>query len=354
MILKPTSKCNFKCTFCSSTKISEDDDALLDIGSIERFIKRFPNTNTIIVNGGDPLMVSARYYFDIIKILDKYNCNARLSLTTNLWPFYKKPEMWSMLFRHPRVGVCTSFQYGNKRLKGDLTPFTEEEFIDVSDLFLELIGYRPDFISVIDRDNEHTILDTVLLAKRLNIQAKINHVLASGPEVEFKGIKIGSYNNFYTQADIYKHYVMIYDAGLAQWEYNTQQMAKKLANGHTTCPLARNCDSHIRSLQPNNEYYSCGAFGDDREYSIDFDKEMSGDFYTPLLKAPELHSMKESCNTCPMFDICNGCKKTIHDTKRFGLVEYHCKTMKELAPRIIEINGMTNHLTVTPYIDESV
>ncbi|MNL84531.1 hypothetical protein D3C87_2125280 [compost metagenome] len=64
--------------------------------------------------------------------------------------------------------------------------------------------------------------------------------------------------------------------------------------------------------------------------------------------------MKESCYTCPMFDICNGCRKTVHDTKKMGLVEYHCKKMKSLAPRIIEINGMTDLLEPTPYVDESL
>ena len=354
LIIKPTVKCNFKCTFCSSTHLSEDPKEFVELEAIERFIKRFPETRTLIINGGDPLMMPPSYYWKMIEILDRLGSEACISFTTNLWAFYKKPEMWVELFRHPRVGVGTSFQYGNARLKGDGTPFTEEEFLKISDMMLEMVGKRPDFISVIDEENVHTVLQTVELAKRLGLVAKINYVSASGPEVVNRGTTMGSWNRMYTQADIYEKYIEIYDAGLGEWEYNTQQMTKRLRNGQTTCPLSRTCDSGIRAIQPGENYYSCGSFGDDGEYPIDFDKEMKGEFFTPLQNQIELHSMKESCNICPMFSICNGCKKTIADTKRLGQVERHCKKMKSLAPRIIELNGMTGILEPTPYEDESL
>lgn len=354
LIIKPTVRCNFKCTFCSSTNISDDDDDILSLDDIEAFIKRFPDLNTIIVNGGDPLMMPPKYYWDIIDLLDKYNSKSSLSFTTNLWAFYKKPSMWVDLFRHPRVGISTSFQYGNARLKGDLTPFTEEEFIECSDMMLELIGYRPDFIAVITNENVDSVLKTVELAKRLGVEAKINHASASGPEVTYKNVTMGSINHLFTQADIYEKYLEIYDAGLADYEYNTKQMMTRLSKGNTTCPLSRTCDETIRSLQPSKRYFSCGSFGDDNEHPIDFDKEMAGEFFKPLQKVEALHSMKESCNVCPMFAICNGCKKTISDTKRLGLVEHHCKKMKAMAPRIVEINGLTGQVELTPYVNESL
>lgn len=297
-------------------------------------------------------MMPPSYYWDLIDILERNGSEATISFTTNLWGFYKKPELWEELFLHPRLGITTSFQYGDKRLKGDGTVFTEEDFRNVSDLFLERIGYRPDFIAVIDRDNEHTILDTVRLAKEMGVEAKINHVVASGPEVVNRGIKMGSENNFFTQADIYAHYIEIYEAGLMQWEYNTKQMATKLRGANTTCPLARNCDEGIRTLQPGGNYFSCGAFADDLAYPIDFEKEMSGELILPLRNQEELQSMKQSCFTCPMFNICNGCRKTISDTKRFDLVEHHCRKMKSQAAKIIEINDMSDYLTPTPYVNE--
>ena len=74
---------------------------------------------------------------------------------------------------------------------------------------------------------------------------------------------------------------------------------------------------------------------------------------SPLQNDPNIQTMKMACYTCPMFEICNGCKKTVRDMKREGTVESHCKQMKGMAPRILELNGMDPR-GVTPYVDESI
>jgi radical SAM protein with 4Fe4S-binding SPASM domain len=352
LIIKPTEKCNFKCTFCSSTHITDDKTAELSHNHIFRFLDRYPETNTIIVNGGDPLMMEPDYYWKIIDYLDNKNMSTTISFTTNLWPFYKNPNKWIDLFNHERLGITTSFQYGGGRLKGDLTEFSEEDFWNVSDKMLQLVGYRPDFISVITEENVDRAIDNVLLAKEMGVECKLNYAFSSGPPVKFRGITMGQQGKPYMLADIYEIYVEIWKMGLTDWEYNTKQMFKRLSGKSTSCPQNRNCDSGIRTLQPSGDYYSCGAFGDDKQYPIDFEKEMSGDKIFPLKFQPELNSLKQSCFTCPMFDICNGCKKTIKDLKDHGMVETHCKKMKTLAIDIIEANGLTGILQPTEYEDE--
>ncbi len=352
LIIKPTERCNFKCTFCSSTHITEDKTAELDLDYIFQFLKRFPNTQTIIVNGGDPLMMHPDYYWKLIEHLDSINSPATISFTSNLWPFYKNPNKWKKLFNHPRLGITTSFQYGGGRLKGDLTEFSEEDFWKVSDAMLEHVGYRPDFISVITEENEHNAIKNVELAKRMGVECKLNYAFSSGPPVKFKGITMGQEGKPFMLSKIYKIYVEIWKMGLAPWEYNTKQMMRRLREGKTTCPQNRKCDSGIRALQPSGDYYSCGAFGDDRVYSINFEKEMKGELITPLQSIQELNSLKQSCFSCPMFDICNGCRKTIKDLKEHDMVESHCSLMKTLAPSIIEANGLTGVLEVTPYVRE--
>jgi len=350
LIIKPTERCNFKCTFCSSTHITEDKTAELSHDQIFEFLNRFPETNTIIVNGGDPLMMPPEYYWKIIKYLDDNDLKATISFTSNLWPFYKNPDKWKDLFNHPRMGVTTSFQYGGGRLKGDLSEFTEEDFWKVSDAMLEHCGYRPDFIAVITEENEHLAIKNVELAKRMGVECKLNYAFSSGPPVKFKNIVMGQEGKPYMLADIYEIYVKIWQMGLTDWEYNTKQMVKRLKGHATTCPQNRDCDSGIRTLQPSGDYYSCGAFGDDRQYPIDFKAEMTGKKIFPIKHIPELQSLKQSCYTCPMFEICNGCKKTIKDLKDYNMVEKHCKKMKTLAPYIIEANGV--NAEVTDYVAE--
>ena len=342
LIVKPTELCNFKCTFCSSSKITENDNtAQLDLLKIFRFLDRYPDTQTIIVNGGDPLMMDPKYYMDIIEFLDRNNYPASISLTTNLWPFYKKPEKWLEVFQHPRVGIATSFQYGGGRLKGDFTEFTEEDFWKCSDAVLKYCGYRPGFIAVIVEENEDTVIKTVELAKKMDVVCKVNYAMASG-----------SQSAPYVKGKMYKHYVDIWKAGLADWEHNTQTMMKKLKGHATVCPVNRDCDAGIRTLQPEGDYYSCGAFGDDMDKAIDFEREMAGEFFTPLREDIHLNNLKESCFTCPLFQICNGCRKTVKDLKEHNLVEEHCLSMKSIAEDIIEANGMTGQLIPTPYVRE--
>lgn len=352
LIIKPTERCNFKCTFCSSTKITDDKTVELDHRYIFDFLERYPETNTIIVNGGDPLMMPPEYYWTIIEHLDKIGSHANISFTSNLWPFYKNPNKWKDLFNHPRMGITTSFQYGGGRLKGDLSEFTEEDFWKVSDSMLEHCGFRPDFIAVITEENEHLAIKNVELAKKMGVECKLNYAFSSGPPVKFKSIIMGQEGKPYLLADIYQIYVEIWKRGLTDWEYNTKQMVKRLKGHGTTCPQNRNCDGGIRVLQPSGDYYSCGAFGDDRSYPIDFKTEMNGTKVFPLRVVPELQALKMSCYECPMFDICNGCKKTIKDLKDYNLVETHCKKMKSLAPHIIESNGL--NLEVTEYKNESI
>lgn len=337
LIIKPTERCNFKCTFCSSTSIADDIKDQLGLKHIYRFLERFPNTNTIIVNGGDPLMMKPSYYRQMLDHIEKHNLPTSVSFTTNLWPFYQKPEKWLDIFTHPRMGITTSFHYGNSRLKGDYSVFTEDDFWKVSDLMLELVGYRPGFISVIDGENEHTAIDNVRLAKKMGVECKLNYAMASG--IQYKP---------YQLSKIYSIYLEIDELGLTEWEFNTKQMVKRLKNESMICPQNRNCDSTIRALQPSGDYYSCGAMGDDREYSIDFNREMNGEFFTPLQNDLDIQTMHDGCYTCPMFQICNGCKKTVKDTKQHNMVEQHCSLMKQLAPRIIDANNRQLRVNTSP------
>ena len=327
LIIKPTELCNFKCTFCSSPNLSSTRASVLDLKKIEDFLDRFPNTSNIIVNGGDPLMLSPDYYYKILDLINERKMDTILSFTTNLWDFYLHPEKWTELFNHKQVGVGTSFNYGETRRISNKRAYTEEDFWKVSDLFLEKVGYRPDFISVINTENEHSAINNVRLAKAMGVECKLNYAVGSGRQ-----------SNPYTLSKIYKIYLQIIEEDLTDWEFNTKQIINKMQGSHTICPRSRNCDEHIRCLQPDGDYYSCGAYGDDKEYGIDFNNEMnSPKVSTPLQSDYELDSMKSECLTCPMFELCNGCRKTVKDMKVNNIVEEHCKLMKTMQSKLLEL-----------------
>ncbi|MBX3041800.1 MAG: hypothetical protein KF789_13925, partial [Bdellovibrionaceae bacterium] len=141
-------------------------------------------------------------------------------------------------------------------------------------------------------------------------------------------------------SEIYKIYLLIWKEGLQNHEWNSRQMVNRLSVGeNTSCPLSRSCDGGIRVLQPDGGYYSCGAFGDDGLYPIDFEAEiLHGGFERPLQKEARLDALKMECYSCEMFQVCNGCRKHIHDLKATDLVEIHCSQMKEISAEILALS----------------
>ena len=171
---------------------------------------------------------------------------------------------------------------------------------------------------------QSTALDNVRLAKKMNVECKLNYAVGSGRQ-----------SKPYTLSRIYKIYLKIIDEGLSPWEFNTKEIAKRMQKKATVCPRSRSCDAHIRCLQPDGDYYSCGAFGDDKEYSISFEEEMSGGaVQTPLSDNLELAGMKAECFGCSLFELCNGCRKTVKDMKEARLVDEHCALMKTMEERL--------------------
>jgi radical SAM protein with 4Fe4S-binding SPASM domain len=163
----------------------------------------------------------------------------------------------------------------------------------------------------------------------MGVVCKLNPAMASGEQ-----------GRPFVLSRMYEIYLEVHARGLSDWEFNTRQMLDRVKHRHTLCPQNRDCDSGIRCLQPEGDYYSCGSFADDRDYSIDFDAEMESSVPLPPLRNEfELQFLKSECLGCPMFEICNGCRKTIKDMKRSALVEEHCAGMKRIAPRVLALGA---------------
>jgi radical SAM protein with 4Fe4S-binding SPASM domain len=171
----------------------------------------------------------------------------------------------------------------------------------------------------------------------MGVECKLNYAMASGIQ-----------SKPYQLSKIYKTYVDVYKEGLWEWEYNTKQLMMRLSGRANSCPQNRNCDAGIRSLNPEGDYYSCGSIGDDREYPINFHKEVieNGPIDLRLKREPELQSLKMECYSCNLFEICNGCRKTIKDMKVHNMVDDHCALMKTLEEDILRINQESSVTTI--------
>ena len=328
LIIKPTQKCNFCCDFCSSNNIDSSGNNILPLESVYSLLKQ-NNIDSLIINGGDPLMMPPKYYFDIINFIKDNNLNTKLSFTTNLWDFYINPDKWTPLFKNDRVRVATSFQYGNGRKikpfgnKKTVTIFSEEIFTKVMNLFKEKIGYVPIFISVITNDNEDKVIDTVLLAKKLKTKCKINPVVKSGRSSEY-----------YPTWKAYQKYLEIIELGLTEYEFNATILKEVLENKNHTCPYCRNCWQSIRAIGPNKILHSCGAYEDDYLANIKQNKKTYDLInYRPKQILIDHRSLKKDCFACQLFPLCNSCFKRMNDMMEDNAIEDHCSHMKSMIQR---------------------
>lgn len=315
LIIKPTSACNFACSFCSAgmLKIPTTKGVPEQIKNLLKVLK----PEDIVITGGDPLMVPVSYFEELLSLGDW-----SISITTNLKDFYENPEKWISLFKNPRVGVCTSFQFGEGRKWDNDTPYSEEKFREVMEKYKQYIGKLPTFIAVICKDNEHRVLDHIYLAKELGTTCRINGVFKSGRSGEY-----------YPLYKMLKHYINIIDLGLEQYEVNS------LDRGVGNCPTNTNlyCSSSVRAAWVENngtlKYGRCEDTLNDG-YTIPYEKERPAS--KKELPQPK-ECLNKNCLNCRLCRLCNSCEKTrlqIKDCPEF------CEEMKKLESDLIRLGWL--------------
>lgn len=325
LVLKINDKCNFKCDFCSSNKIAENHEDL-DIMKVKLYISKNV-VNNIIVNGGDPLCVSPSYYEELIKMIKVFGFKTRISMTTNLWDFWLRPEKWEAIFKEDIVDICTSFQYGNSRKIATGEVYTEEKFRKVYNLFKERIGKDLPFIAVVTEDNEEYSMDTVYLAKELGTSCRLNGCLASGRA-----------SKMYPYYKMLKLYLDIIEKGLSEYEENTRIIQKVWREYELNeCPYNTNCKATLACMSPSGVVHTCASIADDL-----YNKELSDHFLeSNKRKIPfEMKMIKPACTHCTMSRFCNSCYKRVIDIKSDEeQMKKHCEEMKKLENRCLKVMG---------------
>lgn len=316
LIVRSTSRCNFNCTFCSASKLKGE----LLVDDIIQHIRDYQPIQSLIFEGGDPTCKSPDFYWNVLDRIEKESLNVETyGMTTNMWDFYKRPDKWVDLFKLPNMHVCTSFQYGNKRLIGK-TVYTESMFTEVYDQFQKLVGKPLPFIAVIDQDNRDSVLKTVQLAKRLDTSCKINAAFEAGNQ------DVG-----YGLPDILEDYTMIINHGLEQYENNCMTIVDiiKKRNDSNNCPWMRNCNSSIRCVSPNNEVSTCSIENSWIDYKAPLNKNGERD----MTLMSEGFVVKPQCLSCHLFDWCNQCRVAVMQAKH---TPNFCERMQQVMPKLIE------------------
>lgn len=284
LIIKPTSQCNFACTFCSAGKLKIKKSKRVPDQIIK--VIHTLNPSTIIFTGGDPLCVPIEYYNHVLELTD-----VPISLTSNLKSFYNNPQYWAPLLKNDRVGVATSFQYGNQRLWNHNTVYTETRFLDVVSRFESVVGYVPKFIAVIGNDNANKAIDHIFLAKSLGTKCKLNPVRA-----------IGNSKITYPLYKMFDIWFDIKDRGL--WDYVDQDPQFQGGCGFNSKHM---CESCIRA---------CWIDCHDKLHYGYCEELLSNGYsipYEPICPIPTPQKLgieqviSAKCYYCELYNLCNGC-----------------------------------------------
>lgn len=314
LIVKPTGRCNFACSFCMSGKMASNIKHFEHVPPELKKTIDVLKPSLIIFNGGDPLLSGPQYFEEILEY-----CDSNIGIVTNLKDFWINPRRWEKLFNNNRVSVTTSFQYGPGRKWSDSEVYSEEMFIKVGNKFKEVVGYFPYFISVISEDNEDRAIDHVLLAKRLGTECKLNGMLA-----------LGLADNTYPKYKMIDIWLKIKELGLEKYASNYIQFYKGGCS-FNTCMM---CNSTIRVFWIDNEnkvHYSncdnCSTLG----AQIPFDEVAPEPIPSKL--DPKLFINGAKCFSCKLCRFCNACNATREANRN---VPNYCEEMKKRIPKIIE------------------
>ena len=317
LIIKPTGRCNFNCSFCSAYGL--DIQHPIDNKVPEKIKNLIADLkpNSIIITGGEPLMVNPEYYYELYEL-----AKCPISATTNLKDFYYHPEKWASLFNEKWFSIATSFNYGDSRKWSATEIYTEELFLKVMDKYkIHVNKDIPIFLAVIDEKNEDSVIDHVLLAKKLGTQVKLNNA-----------IKAGKQGKSYQRYQIFKQYLKIIDMGLEDYEYYCS--ARHIGE----CPRNINhfCTTSIRccylDTQDNLHVATC-------DEQLSFEHELPEDQIVPESRVPvtEIIDPKEyitpECPYCNLFSLCNGCRTNRDNAKEDPK---YCEEMKKLEDQIIK------------------
>lgn len=299
LIIKPTSKCNFNCNFCSAKLLNiKHSDKVPEV--LKNYINEL-KPSELIITGGEPLMMKKEYFEELLSL-----GNWNLSLTSNLGMFCKYPDYWTPLLRNKRIGLITSFQYGNNRID-EKDVYTEDKFIKTIELFNDKVGYKPNFISVMSEENEDRAIDHVLLAKKLGIKCKLNGVMPMGLS-----------KSYYPRYKMMSIYIQIMKMGLGEYELNCCERKLGKCNFNTFLT----CDKNIRACYVDNNNVLHKSFCEDM---ISEGVE---------IETNDMEVISEKCYSCRLCRICNGCMKNRLNAKNTPL---YCEKMKEMEDDIINL-----------------
>lgn len=318
IIINPTNKCDFNCTFCKNSELK--DETLTAEDTIKLLKPYIKDMDKIIFSGGEPLMMKPEYYESIFNFLNKSKKRLiKVIFYTNLHPWLADPTIWDDIFNRENVKVITGFQFGPNRRLLDGKVYIPVIFKSVMNKFNYSYRYSPNFVSVVDTENQMNIIKTARLARELRCRCRLDKIMTLG---RAKTIK---YFPWYRLLILYNK---IIDEKLDNYVINIDYIKDYFNNRNTECPVDRKCYHNIRVINNDKRIFSCPNLVSNKKFNK---YEMIDEDECDLF-AKDNEFIHIQCMGCKYYKFCNSCRSIIEEVKKFKDEENYCKQMKKIIP----------------------
>ena len=302
LIIKPTNRCNLRCSYCYHSEKGYEDSSSINSTELETIFNFFKKTNLeIIWHGGEPLLMGPKYYYQAIGLEKKYFSNEIKNRFQSNGTLIN-PE-YCEFFKNTNSALGLSYDgVANDDLRGD-----SAALLNVFELLhQEKVPFG--IIHVLTKQNIHFLIDDYRKYKEMNIHVKFKIVFPV--------------NNLLSQDSIHYPEILsnlldLYD----EWFFDTnckisvssfEQIIRMYFHASTEC-IYSSCLGKFLCIDPEMNLWPCGrnypdkyCLGNLEEYSCLHDI-YNTDVFKSILS--ESISKRQRCKeSCEHYQYCHsGC-----------------------------------------------
>ena len=339
IILKPTSECNFRCSYCYHADTNYERGRM-SIELFEEIIQKAVsdyNDIVLIFHGGEPLLMGYDFFVKAIDIINKYttkNKSIKLGIQTN---GFLLDDKFCNLFQANGILPAISFDGpGELNCLRDKTEVVTKRIVE-----LKSKGYSLNLLGVITKKNLFNLKECHDFAKANHCHYKMNPVFESGGAKEENNYMVSSREYI----DALKAFLPIWlsdETAISDFEPISSLVYMAFTKNGRGC-TACGCLTKWVSIHHDGTLYPCGRSYPD-EYCLGRIQDintLSLAFNDPnfekLIKGA-IQRRNNCYHTCSYYSICQGgCNNDSllkgDITKPSG---FWCNVYKEMIPFIQE------------------
>ena len=329
IVIKPTNKCNFSCTYCyaASERLNSNNLSIEKARLIANWIflySKITNAESIelIWHGGEPLLVGIDFYSEILSYIDFLGKRERIitehSIQSNLSLINDKFINILKKYFNSSIGFSLDYNTGERKFNNgkDAQNFLVEKYKSIKEK-----GINISAITIITPKNISDISGLYNFFKKIGCDFKCHRVFP--PTIKIRQLEKLYTDDFcYLNALIELFDLWFYDNNPTVEIINFVDIATSLISGNpVTCSQGSDCQNNFLAISPDGTISPCGRFGVSEAYGNVFIDSPHTIIDNISKKSLDKHYRFQKCDSCRFSVLCNG--GCLHD-RYTGNFEHYC------------------------------